>query len=296
MKVLVIGGNRFFGKRLVHLLYEAGHSVTVANRGSKLNLFRESVKQIVVDRTDESAMSTAFGGTSWDIVYDQVCSSGSEAEVMKKIFADRIGKLIFTSTASVYDPAPNRPESFFDPINFDKDDPSEHDYQHGKRLAEKSYLSADFSVVSVRIPVVVGQDDYKMRMHWHIERVVKQEPIYFPNIDARYSFIRSEDAAKFLLWLLSNKTVTGAVNACSPDPVCLADFMRCIEENLRLKAVYANKPTADNHSPYGIVSDSFLSVSKAVAHGFTFPHATDWFPQLVADLCRKYTSWVGTQI
>ena len=33
MKVLVLGGTRFVGKRLVHLLADQGHDVTVGSRG-----------------------------------------------------------------------------------------------------------------------------------------------------------------------------------------------------------------------------------------------------------------------
>lgn len=235
MKVLVIGGNRFFGKRLVRLLAEAGHEVTVANRGSRPGLFAPPIKTIIVDRRDEKAMMAAFSDTSWDVVYDQVCFGEAEAEITKRVFANRIGKLIFTSSASVYDTAPNMPESFFDSSSFNNNKVSENDYQHGKRLAEKSYSDADFPAVSMRISVVVAIDDHSKRINWHIDRVMKQEAIYFPNIDARYSFIRSEDAAKFLFWLLSNETVSGAIKASSPDPICLRDFMKNIEKTAAKK-------------------------------------------------------------
>lgn len=225
-----------------------------------------------------------FKGRKFDVVYDQVCNTGEEASIAKEVFRGKIGKLIFTSTASVYATAPDRDESFFDPVVFDSSQTSEGPYQHGKRLAEKAYLDADFPVTAVRIPVVLGLDDYKMRLHWHIERVLKGEGIYFPCLTAAYSFIHAQDAAKFLYWIGIDKDCKGPINASSPDPVQLEDLMKWIESSTGKRAVYESSPSASNHSPYGIQSDCFLSVKKAQDLGYEFPLANEWLPKLVVSL------------
>jgi nucleoside-diphosphate-sugar epimerase len=118
------------------------------------------VESLIVDRSSVQSMRDAFGIREFDIVYDQVCNTGEEAGIAKEVFRGKIGKLVFTSTASVYSAAPDRYESFFDPRTFEPSGISENTYQHGKKSAEKVYLDADFPVIAVRIPVVVGPDDY----------------------------------------------------------------------------------------------------------------------------------------
>lgn len=291
MNILVIGGNRFFGRRLVEMLMPEGHSITVANRGSKPGIFSRSVETLVVNRTSKEAMEHSFRRREFDLVYDQICNTGAEARIAKSVFKDTIGKMVFTSTGSVYDEAANRDESFFQAAHFDPSVASRSDYQHGKREAEWEYLDAEFPVVAVRLPVVVGLDDYKRRVHWHIDRVMKHEDIYFPDINARYSFIHALDAAKFLLWAGSNDLGRGAINAASPDPIKLCDFMKWIEDATGKSARYDTGPSAENHSPFGISSDCFFSVKRASQLGYEFSRAHDWFPELIGDLSTSYDSW-----
>ena len=50
MKVLVLGGTRYFGKRLVDLLAWNGHQVTVASTGKTAVQFNGAVERVTVDR------------------------------------------------------------------------------------------------------------------------------------------------------------------------------------------------------------------------------------------------------
>ncbi|MDD3224541.1 MAG: NAD-dependent epimerase/dehydratase family protein [Clostridium sp.] len=52
MKVLVLGGTRFFGVHMVENLIKKGHQVTIATRGNKKDNFGAKVKRIIVDHTD----------------------------------------------------------------------------------------------------------------------------------------------------------------------------------------------------------------------------------------------------
>lgn len=269
------------------LLYEAGHNVTVANRGSNPNLFSSDVKLVKVDRSDEKSMKERFEKAEFDVVYDQMCYVGDEAEIVKRVFQDRIGRLVLTSTASVYSTAANRPETFFEPSTMSADDSYDNSYQRGKRFAERSYSEAKFPTTAVRFPFVLGLDDYTRRLHWHIEHVAQQVPMYFPNIQAKCSFIRSDETANFLFWLLSKEELTGAVNACSPDPVSLFDLIKSIEKCVGRNAVFASTLNTDNKSPYGIESDSTLSVEKALSYGFKFLRASEWLPKLIQEIATQ---------
>lgn len=71
--ILVIGGNRFFGKRLIGKLIANGDQVTVLNRGNLDDGFGNKVERIVCDRDDVQKLKSSVQNKNWDIVYDQVC-------------------------------------------------------------------------------------------------------------------------------------------------------------------------------------------------------------------------------
>ncbi len=56
MKILVLGGTRFFGVHLVCALLEDGHEVTIATRGRTPDSFGSQVSRIVVDRLNAAVM------------------------------------------------------------------------------------------------------------------------------------------------------------------------------------------------------------------------------------------------
>lgn len=60
MKVLVIGGIRYFGIHMVNELLSAGCDVTIATRGNASDSFGNKVKRIFLERTKEDSVREAF--------------------------------------------------------------------------------------------------------------------------------------------------------------------------------------------------------------------------------------------
>jgi len=79
LNILVLGGTRLFGKKLVELCLQNGHNVTILTRGQSGNPFGTKVKQLIVNRDDADSLSQALSSTTWDIVYDNICYSPNEA-------------------------------------------------------------------------------------------------------------------------------------------------------------------------------------------------------------------------
>ena len=92
-KILVLGGNRFFGKKLIELLLEENHEVTILTRGKSGNPFGAKVEHLVADRVDSAALADAVKGREFDIVYDNICYASNEAKAFCDIFNGKIGKL-----------------------------------------------------------------------------------------------------------------------------------------------------------------------------------------------------------
>ncbi|MBO4783437.1 MAG: NAD-dependent epimerase/dehydratase family protein, partial [Lachnospiraceae bacterium] len=67
MKILVIGGTRFFGIHMVKELLIKGHDVTIATRGLASDEFGDTVKRIKFERTNEQSVKEALSGTHYDV-------------------------------------------------------------------------------------------------------------------------------------------------------------------------------------------------------------------------------------
>lgn len=72
MKILVIGGTRYFGIHMVNKLLEQGHEVTIATRGKTPDSYGDKVERITIQRTNEESMREALQGKHFDVVIDKI--------------------------------------------------------------------------------------------------------------------------------------------------------------------------------------------------------------------------------
>lgn len=289
MKILVLGGTRFFGQKLVEHLVAAQHDVTIVTRGMSENPFDDQVEHIKVDRKDTAAFKQALANKEFDVVYDNICYSPNEAKQLCEIFNGSIQKLVFTSTLSTYE-ANGKPhaEEDFDPYNYEirMGDTSEFTYGEGKRQAEAVfYKYAAFPVVAVRFPIVMGEDDYTRRLHFHVERILNEEPIGFVNTDAEMSFIQATEAAKFLAWA-GMADVEGPINATANGVISLKALIALIEEKTNKRAKIALLGPDEIRSPYAVPASWYMKNDKATNLGFAFSHLQDWLPDLVEAIAK----------
>ena len=289
MKILIMGGTRYFGRRLVHKLLEKNHDVTVLSRGNVSDDFGSRVQRLKAHRGDEAAMSAVLAGHTFDVVVDQVCMTAHDAELSVKLFAGKISYYLMTSTMSVYDFAANLPESAFDARSYrprKATNPAEQ-YAEGKRAAEHVFTTQTaFPVACARFPVVVGEDDYTERLLGQVRAVKNGEAIYYPNLDAEFSFITSEDAARALLWLLENKK-TGPYNFASADAFSLRDLIHKIEVVTGTSARLLSQESGGVGSPFGIPSSWYMNVDKASREGFTASLHQQWLVPLLQTYFSK---------
>ncbi|SFS54212.1 NAD-dependent epimerase/dehydratase family protein [Paenibacillus sp. 453mf] len=288
-KILILGGTRFFGKRLVeYLLHEGKSEITVATRGNTPLPFGEEVRHLIVDREVEEQLRLAAGREAWDLVYDNICYSPDAAKDAVKVFDGRTNKYIFTSSLSVYDAGVKDAfeEADFDPSTYTIQQ-GRHDrftYQEGKRQAEAVFIQqASFPVVCVRFPIVLGTDDYTKRLHFHVDRIREDRPIGLPNLNARMGFIQSEEAARFLAWA-GESSITGPVNAASNHTISLGELIKLIETKAGKKALLTKEAGEDAASPFGVDASWYMNTNKAAEAGFEFEDLNEWLPKLVDQL------------
>ena len=288
--ILVLGGTRFFGRKLVELLIEDGNNVTILTRGQSGNPFGDKVEHLIADRSSKQELAQAVEGRHFDIVYDNICYSPLEAKEFCEVFNGHIDKLVFTSTLSTYEiDGKEKREEDFDPYHYEITMGNKLDftYGEGKRQAEAVFFKhAQFPVVAVRLPIVMGEDDYTRRLHVQIERIANREPIGFVNMEAEMSFLLAAEAAEFLRWA-GMTDVEGPINATANGKISLAELVQLIEKATGQSARIALLGNDGIHSPYAIPCSWYMMNQKASQAGFAFSQLDDWLKPLIEAIASQ---------
>ena len=277
-KILILGGNRFFGKHLADQLAHNGNEVTLFNRGT----IKTTLKTIVVNRNDSTQLKKIASAESWDIVYDQICYTATDAKMANEAFSGKTKRYIFTSSVSVYAMNENLREENFEPrsYSFQKETKKEEDYAESKRQAEHIFATGPLSTCMIRFPIVVGPGDYTGRFQWHFNRIKNNLPMYFPSLDYRMSLIHEIDAAKALYQLGFSKFI-GPINCAAHTPLLLKDFISAIEMQTGQKAIFTQEAGSDNSSPYGINNNWWINTEKMRSEDISVRDLPDWLPNLI---------------
>ena len=100
-RALILGGTRNLGYFTALSLLEAGHDVTVLNRGRTADDLPPDVKRIRADRNDDALMRAAIGAHSFDIVLDNTTYTERDAQQAVDLFSGRVGRYVFISSGQV---------------------------------------------------------------------------------------------------------------------------------------------------------------------------------------------------
>jgi nucleoside-diphosphate-sugar epimerase len=290
-EILVIGGTRYFGIRLVEALLAAGERVTIATRGRTPDPFGTRVRRIVVDRGDAVAMGAAFGPSSaprFDVVYDQMCYGPAEAELAAWLFAGRVGRYLMTSTLEVYDELHGRLPRDYRESDLQLGRPVARPptaYGDGKRRAEAVLLSADrLPAATLRLAHVLGgPEDFTGRLRFYVERALGGAPLEHARAAGPTSFIDVDGAVAALVWA-GRQDFRGALNLASRGrlaaPELWARVARRLGRPARLSPV--DGPVAPTRlSPFDYGAPHALDLDRAIGLGLRPGTVDDWLDGLV---------------
>ena len=310
MKILVLGGTRFFGIHMVEDLLDAGHEVTIATRGNAKDSFGERVKRIIVERTSAESMKRALQEKHFDVVIDKLAYCSNDIRIaMDTIDCDRY---IHMSSTAVYNPKKldtmeedfngqerpviwcNRPDFPYDEIK------RQAEYALWQEYSDRNWLA-------VRYPVVLGKDDYTNRLKFYVDHVISGTPMYIDNIDYQMSYIRSDEAGRFMAYLVDkdisgvfngayNEVYNGAFNGASDGTISLREIINYVEERTGKQAVLGKadkkdesvyesdtdmEPQVVDKAPYNGDTEFSINTSKAKELGFEFSDIKDWIYDLL---------------
>src|SRR3712207_5313596 len=101
MKILFIGGTRFFGLAAARLALARGHEVDVFHRGRTKAGALPGARERLGDRmADRSALASG----TWDAVIDTCGYRPGEIHAMADTLAGRVKRYVFISSVSAYAP------------------------------------------------------------------------------------------------------------------------------------------------------------------------------------------------
>lgn len=284
--ILVLGGTRFFGEKAVKILLEEGHSVTIGTRGKSSHPFGNKVNHIIVDRTDANHPGwDEIGKTHWDAVFDNICYTKEDAELAIDKFIGKMDYYLLTSSLAVYEGTKEGfKESDFNPYMYQIDSSKEVTYAEGKRQAEAVFAQkSGFQLGILRLPIVLDIDDYTNRLRSYIEKIKNNEKILLDNPHAKISFIEGRDAARVIVWMLTEEK-KGPYNASSVDQLSLSDFVNMLEKEIGKEADVDFYVQDEEVSPYSLANDYYLTVSKVVEDVLVHPTLDSWLRDLIQEM------------
>jgi 2'-hydroxyisoflavone reductase len=110
VRVLILGGTKFLGRHLAEHALQAGHEVTLFNRGRTGTGLFPGVPRLIGDRTADGDPDglTALGAGAWDMVFDFSGFYPRQVAATAGLLAPRVGQYVFMSSIAVY---PNSAEA-----------------------------------------------------------------------------------------------------------------------------------------------------------------------------------------
>lgn len=208
MRVLVMGGSYFIGKKIVDILLINGYDVTILNRGSRKNE-NSKINQIISDRNDADRMKEILTYESFDYVVDLGLDKKSLEILCEALDTKNLKKFIFISSSAVYD-LDNLEIPFKET---DKICENSIWTSYGKNKIEaENYLKSYFedtntSVIALRPPYVYGENNYAQRESFIFDHILMDKAVILPgNGDTKIQFIYTTDLANIIVACMEKET------------------------------------------------------------------------------------------
>lgn len=285
MKILVIGGSRFMGRRLVWRLIARGDQVSLLNRGLTPDPFGTRVERLRGDRTRPGFVEP-LAGREFDAVVDFGAYTGADVAPLIGALSGRIGHYVLISTGQVYlvraeSQLPSREAHYPGetlPEPEDPDDLAEWRYGMGKRECEDALSAAwqerGFPFTSVRLPMVDGEGDHRRRLEAYLWRLLDGGPVIVPDGEGPpVRHVYSGAVAETLARLLGREEARGrAYNLCQDEMPTLAAFLGELADRLGAAKRLVSVPSQDLRaaglmphvvSPFSVRWMSLLDPSRA---------------------------------
>jgi nucleoside-diphosphate-sugar epimerase len=305
MKILILGGTKFFGLDFALLRAGQGDDVTVFSRTAPPFELPSNIQYIKGNRDSENDLAK-LAKNKWDVVVDNICFTPEQAQMGVKLFSQKTKLWIFVSTGDSHLTVKRATSPFTeDQCEILPDDENVRlknlqPYGQGKRDAEKILLNAfktkKFPACIVRFPIVIGPRDPKRRAYSYWLRILDEKPIILPDGGShKRRYLYSLDAAK-ALELLVKKTniVKGEIFHFGDSiEITLREWINLSAQILNKQVTTVDIPSKwllennyslEKNSPYFFDGDYSLDINKAI-------EILGWKSTPIEDWMKKTAEW-----
>jgi 2'-hydroxyisoflavone reductase len=216
MRLLVLGGTGFVGRHIVECALARGEDVTLFNRGRSAPGLFDGVTLLRGDRAGD--LRALAGAGPWDAAIDVTGYRPEEVAASSRLLADRVQRLTFISTISVYDDPSAGGVTEDAPLAALTGGGGWEDYGALKVLCEQAVHAAlpDRALI-VRPGIVAGPHDPTNRFSWWVARFARGGRVLVPGAPERpLQLIDARDLAAFVLDMTA-EGATGTYNAVGAD-------------------------------------------------------------------------------
>jgi nucleoside-diphosphate-sugar epimerase len=248
--ILIIGGTRNIGYLLSKHIIQAGHQLTILNRGVTPDDLPDGVHRLRCDRTDPQQLKRALNNRQFDMVIDMTLYHAAEADQIAEILRGQVGHYIAVSSGQVYlvREGIQRPFREQDYAGALTPQPTPNTYDHeewlygmNKREMEDALFAKhdheQFPVTTLRLPMVNSEYDHFRRLYGYILRVKDGDPILVPDTPNHpLRHIYGQDVVTAIIKLFETGAGKGQAFNISQDETLMLD------EFLKILAKLLNKP------------------------------------------------------
>ncbi|MEP6943277.1 MAG: NAD-dependent epimerase/dehydratase family protein [Betaproteobacteria bacterium] len=307
MRILVLGGTRFFGSFFTELALSHGHSLTVMHRGQSNAGAIAGAEQILADRRDGHALLT---GRSFDAVLDTSGYSPAVVGDAARALQPGVPRYLFISSISAYaiiDAPGVNEDSALATLPPEVEAVSVSDlrwtvdmahYGGLKAAAERAVLSAfgEQRTTIVRPGLIVGPRDPTDRFNYWVTRMAEAPRVLAPAPpEAETQVIDARDLAALVLGLVE-RAVAGTFNAtgdATPMSAMLDGIGAGVESSAKLAWVAPEFLLAQGVEPWSelplwLPADSGGTGDVSNSRG----HAEGLSLRPLADTARDTLAWL----
>ena len=267
----MIGGTGTISSAITRQLAAGGHDLWLLNRGNRKNEVPESVKQVIVDVSDEAEVLRLLGNEQFDAVCEFIGFLPSQVERDIRLFSGRTRQYVYISSASAY----NKPAASHVITEGTTLANPHWEYSRNKIACEellmKEYREKGFPVTIVRpshtycergVPVSV----HGLKGSWQVlKRMMEGKPVIIQGDGSSlWTLTWNEDFARGFIGLLGNPKAIGEA------------FQIMSDEQLTWNQIYQCVGNALGVTPhiYHVASDFLVATS---------PKAWDFEGNLIGD-------------
>lgn len=238
MRILILGGGRFQGRRAAEMLVDAGHSVTVLNRGTNPP---PGARHVQGNVEEPETLAEAFRGQDYDAVIDNLAFDACHLERLMPRLTGRVGQYILISSLVVYDH--ERPHQYHLAGEAEADLTSQvgGEYHVGKRRCEQALQVLTATPWTVlRLAQIEGPGDPVNRRGFLIDRVADGAGLLIPSDHAHpYQPVWRDDAARAAVLAAGNHRAFGkAYNIAGIEVFSLSEWTHLLAEVVGVPAPF----------------------------------------------------------